>query len=157
MVLEYIYIRYDDHSPAHKPAFRLVVDGREYCDNLFKPYIHEGDKIKPDIVYSDKFLPVHEDQTAVSFTLYSTPDHYIDHVMKDESLPDGLEKIGYLKVDISSSMHLPHRERTIKLVLDFSSTEIHAYGWFIRDKDKMPVKTTCDFLSTIENVKKFTT
>ena len=54
-------------------------------------------------------------------------------------------------------MHLPREKREVQMLLDFSSTEIHAYGWFIHDKDKTPVKVTCDFLSTIANVKKFTT
>ena len=121
------YVNYDDHNPAHKPAFKIIVDNREYCGNLFKPYIHKGDEIKPDIVYSDTFIPVTEGQATVSFTLYSTPDHYIDHVRnEDGSLPDNMAKIGYLNVDISSGMHLPREKREVQLVLDFSSTEIHA-------------------------------
>ena len=149
-------VEYDYRNPAHKPAFKLVVDDHEYCTKLFKPYIHKGSKITPDIVYSDRFIPVYEDRTTVSFTLYSTPDHYIDHVKKEDgSLPDKLEKMGYLTVDISNGMHLSRVKRTVHFAFDFSSTEIHAYGWFIHDKDKTPVKTTCDFLSTIENVRKF--
>ena len=151
-------VEYDDHNPTHKPAFKLVADDCEYCCNLFQPYIHKGDEIKPDIVYSDTFIPVSEGQATVSFTLYSTPDHYIDHVRnEDGSLPDNMAKIGYLNVDISNGMHLPREKREVQLVLDFRSTEIHAYGWFIHDKDKTPVKATCDFLSTIEHVKRFTT
>ena len=153
-----ISAKYDDHNPAHKQAFKKVVNGCKYCDNLFKPYIHKGDEITPNIVYSDKFVPVREEQTIISFTLYSTPDHYIDHVKKEDgSLPDNIEEIGYLKVDISSGMHLPRKKREVQILIDFSSTEIHVYGWFIHDKDKTPVKATCDFLSTIDNVKKFTT
>ena len=144
---------YDYRNLAHKPAFKLVVDDHEYCRNLFKPYIHKGGKIKPNILYSDRFIPVYEDQTAVSFTLYSTHANDIDHVRKEDgSLPDNLEKIGYLTVDISNGMHLPRVKRIVSFVLDFSSTEIRGYGWFIHDKT--PVKTTCDFLSTIENVRK---
>ena len=153
-----VSMKYDDHNPAHKPAYKISVDNCEYCDDLFKPYIHKGDEIKPDIVYSDTFIPVSEAQTTVSFTLYSTPDHYIDHVRnEDGSLPDNMAKIGYLNVDISNGMHLPREKREVQLVLDFSSTEIHAYGCIIHDKNKTPVKATFDFLSTIENIKRFTT
>ena len=152
-----VYIRYDYCNPNHKPAFKIVADDCEYCHSLFQPYIHKGDEIKPDIVYSETFTPVYENQTIVSFTLYSIPD-YIDYVKKqDGSPPDNLEEIGCLKVDISSGMHFSREKRKAQLLLDFSSTEIHAYGWFIHDKDKTPVKVTCDFLSTIENVKNFTT
>ena len=153
-----IAVKYDVNNPAHKPAYKLVVGSHEYCNNLFQPYIHKGDEIKPDIGYSYRFVPIYENQTTISFTLYSTPDHYIDHVKKEDgSLPDKLEQIGSLKVDISSGLHFSLEERKVQLVLDFSSTEIRAYGWFIHDKDKIPVKATCDFLSTIEHVKKFTT
>ena len=149
-----ISVKYDDDNPVHKATFKLIVDDHEYCTNLFKPYIHKGDEIKPNIVYSDTFIPVYEDRTTVSFTLYSTSDHYIDHVKKEDgSLSDGLEKMGYLTVNISSGMHFPRVNRIVQFVLDFSSTEIHAYGQFIHDKT--PVKITCDFLSTIENVRKF--
>ena len=154
-----VSVKYDDNNnPIHKPTYKRVVDNRDYCDNLFKPYIHKGDEIKPDIVYSDTFIPIYGNEHTVSFILYSTLADNINYVKnEDGSLPDGLNMIGYLNVDISSGMHLPREKREVQLVLDFSSTEIHAYGWFIHDKDKTPVKATCDFLSTIENVKRFTT
>ena len=51
-------------------------------------------------------------------------------------------------------MHLSLIEKE-KFNFYFSSTEIFAYGCFIHDKDMMSVKVTRDFLSTIENVKRF--
>ena len=71
---------------------------------------------------------------------------------EDGNCPDGLDILGNLQVDLSNGMDIPIEDRKIQFVLDFSSTEIHAYGWFIHDKT--PVKTTCDFLSTIEHITK---
>ena len=149
---------YDCNNPVHTQAIKKSIDNgeRTICDNLFNAYICKGDQIDPDCVFSNIFLPLYHDQTIVTFKIYSSKYRDVHYVQnEDGSLPDGLEMLGYLNVDISSGMHLPREKRQVQLVLDFSSTEIHAYGWFIRDKDKTPVKATCDFLSTIESVKKF--
>ena len=151
-----VSVKYDHSNPIHKPAFKTTIDGVDYCENLFSPYICIGDHIDSEFVYSSRFLPRTETQESVSFPIYSTPDHHIDYTKKEnDSLPDKLERLGYLKVDISSGKHLPHNDRRVQFAIDFSSTEIRAYGWFIHDENKTPVKTTCDFLSTIDNIKKF--
>ena len=148
-------VKYDPINPVHKRAFKRSIDNgeRTICDNLFKTYICKGDQIDPDCVFSDVFVPLYDDQTTVTFKIYSSKYRDVRYVRnEDGSIPDGLEMLGYLNVDISSGMHLPREKRQVQFVLDFSSTEIHAYGWFAHDKT--PVKTTCDFLSTFENIKK---
>ena len=150
--------RYNRLNRIHKPAFKISTDVGDQCSYLFQPFIHKGDVIDPSFVYSATFIPSTRDQTRISFPIYSTQAYYINYVKnEDGSLPKEVMILGYINVDISSGMHLPHEKREVQLVLDFSSIEIHVYGWFIHDKDKTPVKATFDFLSTIENVKKFIT
>ena len=151
------YVKYDDRNAVHKKAFKRSIDNDEHIiyANLFKAYIYKGDQIDPEYVFSNVFRPLSNNQKAIKFTIYSSKFRDIHYVRsEDKSLSDGLDILGYLNVDISSGMHLSRENREVQLVLDFSSTEIHVYGWFIHDKDKTSVKTTCDFLSTFENIKK---
>ena len=145
---------YDRNNTVHKPVFKISTDEGERCKNLFSPYIHIKDLIDPDFVYSGTFSPSMKTQKSLLFEIYSTLTHYIDYVRnEDGSLPDGLEELGHITVDISNGMHLSLDKRTVQFVLDFSSTEIRVSGWF--KEDNTLVKTTCDFLSTIKNVKMF--
>ena len=146
-------IKYDENNPIHKPAYKISTDCGTECKSLFDKYIEKGEQIDPEFVYSSIYTPLEKEQRRLSFPIYSTQTciHYVRK--EDDSLADEVDNLGYLHVDISNGMHLPRENRKVQFVLDFSSTEIRAYGWFIHDKT--PVKTTCDFLSTIENIKKF--
>ena len=146
-------INYNDSNSIHKPAYKILTDHGTKCKSLFNKYIEKGDEIDPEFVYSSIYTPLEKEQKQLSFPIYSTQTciHYVKK--EDGSLADEVDNLGCLHVDISSGMHLPRLKRKVQFVLDFSSTEIRAYGWFIYDKT--PVKTTCDFLSTIENIKKF--
>ena len=146
-------IKYNESNPIHKPAYKISTDRGTKCKSLFNKYIEKGDQIDPVFVYSSMYTPLEKEQRSLSFPIYSTQTciHYVRK--EDGSLADEVDELGYLHVDISNGMHLPRENREVQFVLDFSSTEIRAYGWFVHDKT--PVKTTCDFLSTIENIKKF--
>ena len=148
------FYTYDSSNSYHRRAYKMTNDKNVSKSALFVPFINKGDEINPKYVFYNTSTPMDEDQETMLFSLYCSTDQYAYNTrLEDGSPEDDVEKIGSVTINISKGMHLPRAERKVQFVMDFSSTEIHAYAWFAYTGER--VQATCDFLSTTENVKRF--
>lgn len=147
-----VSLTFDYSNPYHDEHYLTAYDGIKKCTSLFGPYIEKGCELDKDRAYYSTFTPLTEDQTSIGFNIYSTIKENADYVKdKRGNVPDGMTLLGDISIDLTEGMHLPHANRKVELILDFSSSEIRACSRFIFN-GKI-AKATIDFLSTREKVK----
>ena len=149
---------FDEDNPVHLMGEKITnSEGKVNCNHLFYPYVQIGDVLNPALMYLTVFTPFDVKDTSARFNLYSTKETYTHFVReKNGQLTKGMRQLGWIDIDYSMGMHLPHYERKMEIFLDFSSVEILVYARFVYNKDKDPIicKISTDFLSTLEKVEK---
>lgn len=88
-----------------------------YLYNRFSYFMRAGQSVGIDEVITNSFSPSNATQTAVLFTFYATKKKNLRYI--DEP---GVQKIGEIKVDISSTVGIENR--SIKVSMNFGKTEI---------------------------------
>ena len=114
------------------------------CDSVFGVFLQKDELAKADEVFTTCLVPSYQADTAMSLTIYTTPNLGVQYV-KDEQGKATVRKIGELVIDIPNPDNIPRVERCVDVTMDFSSTEIQAKAKYRVNGQE--VKTVCDFLS----------
>ena len=117
-------------------------DGTKRCGDIFRPFVIQGDRVKANDVFTIKVAPqFHTDTEArIGFYCSTNPDvRYTNDA--------GTSQIGNIKLSIPNPTDQPVTERTIEIMMNFSSTEIKATARASYHNDKPPVSTVLDFLN----------
>ncbi len=140
--------RFDSKNPVHKKCQIYVTDdkGKKHCTSLFKPIVQKGDELNDGFVFTDVYCPLKENQSSLSFNVYSTELDYVDYTSGQCS--KDLTKLATVHIDISEGMHLPLGERLVDLSLNFNGIEIAIYAHMHHTGKR--VNASMDFLSTLD-------
>ena len=88
-------------------------NNKTQCE-YYDPFITKGEDIKNNLIINRNYIPLHNNQTSLGFTLYYSNLYnpiYIDENVKE---------IAYFDIDANET-HLPINERTVKVEMKFSS------------------------------------
>ncbi|MBB4983406.1 Hsp70 family protein [Streptomyces nymphaeiformis] len=132
---------------ASTTRFRPGVDPEEYryegpdyplCRNRFSVYVRGGESIPVGNWVTRGQWPIWPDQDAMSLVVYAAREGYPQYVTDK-----GSQKIGSLRVDLSSVMHLPLSRRKVQVSLQFGETEIQVTAVLQESGEK--VEAVLDF------------
>ena len=143
---------YDERNKVHRKADKIIgKDGTQFCKSLFKPFIHMGEPLDPEYVYKTVYSPIREDQKTLLLSLYSIKENYVDFVEKNGEIYPDMRCLGCIFVNLEKMKDVPFDQRQIQVLIDFSSVEITINAHFTCDGKEIKLKTSTDFLSTINN------
>lgn len=107
----------------HDPAYKMKnEEGKDYCRDLFQPFIEIGDTIFADKVFQNSIIPFRSSMTRMAIIIYSSNERNIWYARdKDGKLVYGLKEVGTLIFDFPRNSD----DKRVILTIDFSQTEIH--------------------------------
>lgn len=120
------------------PPHRIEKDkkGVPRVYRIFDKFVTVGDEIDTETVVKSRFYPLYEDQTSVSFKLYTStqPDpHYTDE--------QHVKQIGMISVDIPDTTG--GKDRPIDVSMKFGGTEVEVTALAVNTGER--AHTTIDF------------
>lgn len=127
----------------HKEEYASLDDtGIKFCDHIFQKFVTQGDSVKFNDVLTEEVFPFRHAQESVQIDFYRSknPDAYY---VTDK----GTENIGELTLEIENPDNLPVRQRTLRVTMNFSLTEITANAQALYLPGRPPVNTKLDFLT----------
>ncbi|XP_047227050.1 heat shock 70 kDa protein 12A-like isoform X2 [Girardinichthys multiradiatus] len=129
--------RFDESKHMGKEKYRA--DGKEWCKNVFKKLVEEGEDLGWDETREHVLDAVDPDQTEMSVRFFRTE-------RKDPGYVDdwGVDEVGSLKVKLCDPKR--SRERKVKVEIKFGSTEITATGTDLNTGEKNTIKL--DFMTS---------
>ena len=130
----------------HDWHYRLPIEEHnEYrCDKIFCVFLQKGEIANANEIFTTNMIPIRDDCTTMTITLYSTPRLGVQYTVDTDGHPLVTE-IGELIIDIPNPDKLSREQRRVDISMDFSGTEIQAKAKYrVTGKE---VKTVCDFLS----------
>ena len=110
---------FDDERDREHLSKREYFDDQQdwYIKNRFSIFVSSGESVDVNEKITHSFFPMTKEQKALKFTFYAAQSKRPRYV--DES---GVEEIGSLEVDISSTVG--EKERPVEVSLSFGKTEI---------------------------------
>jgi hypothetical protein len=96
--------------------YRIEVDGVAKCSHRFEVYVRKGEKVDVDACISRTFSPLHRNQRAIKFQLFSSSEADPRY-----TVGEGVRKEGEIEIDISMDMRLD-RAREVKVSLFFGGS-----------------------------------
>ncbi|HEY7147486.1 MAG TPA: hypothetical protein VH637_24835 [Streptosporangiaceae bacterium] len=126
----------DFDNSRHDLAHRKRIDGKYACTGIFTVFVREGDQVSPDKPVTLTVTPYSARSKTVTINLYSTRSRQPKYV--DEP---GCVRNGGLTIPIADMMHLPHKQRAIKVAMYFGRTEleVEAINTFSQQKQRVKV------------------
>uniref|UniRef100_A0A3Q2FYK7 Heat shock 70 kDa protein 12A-like n=1 Tax=Cyprinodon variegatus TaxID=28743 RepID=A0A3Q2FYK7_CYPVA len=123
--------RFDEST--HKLEKKHTAGGNDWCKDIFKILVHEGEDLGWDETREHVLRAVDSNQTGMSVRLFMTE-------RKDPQYVDdwGVEEVGSFIVELSDLNS--SRERKVKLKVKFGSTEITATGTDMTTGEEHTVK-----------------
>ena len=111
----------------HDPAYKLKnEEGKDYCRDLFQPFIEIGDTINADEVLQNSVTPFKRSTTHMAVTVYSSRVRDIWYTTdKDGKLIPELNEVGKLVFDLEDIPGKSRSDKSVVLTIDLSQTEIH--------------------------------
>ena len=100
----------------HPEDHKVVIDGEEYCRNVFTRIVKVGDPVKIGHRFEHRFSPIHADQTEINLDIYRSKQI-------DPRFTDSETKLDCIPVPMPDTRK--GKDRTAFFELDFSRTEIH--------------------------------
>ena len=97
--------------------------GQDLCQNRFDVFVGNREEVSSDKTVSRIYVPVRADQTAITLRMYSTTRTDVEYVTEP-----GLDALGSLTIDLSSSMNLPLAERAIEVIMYLGENRIRVTG-----------------------------
>jgi molecular chaperone DnaK (HSP70) len=104
----------------HPDTKKVVIDGEEFCEDVFDAFVRSGDSIGVDEIQVKTYCPVRSRQTVMRVIFYCSESPDADFV--DE---EGVSQLGELCVDIGRPFQSVD-EKTVKVQLKFGATHIYA-------------------------------
>lgn len=104
----------------HPETKKVTIDGEDFCEDVFDPFVRSGDSIGVDEVQVKTYCPVRSRQTVMRVIFYCTDSPDVDFV--DE---EGVSQLGELCVDIGRPFQSVE-DKTVKVQLKFGATHIYA-------------------------------
>jgi len=104
----------------HPETKKVTIDGEDFCEDVFDPFVRSGDSIGVDEVQLKTYCPVRSRQTVMRVIFYCTDSPDVDFV--DE---EGVSQLGELCVDIGRPFQSVE-DKTVKVQLKFGATHIYA-------------------------------
>ena len=120
----------------HPDTKKVTIDGEDFCEDVFDPFVRSGDSIGVDEVQVKTYCPVRSRQTVMRVIFYCTDSPDVDFV--DE---EGVSQLGELCVDIGRPFQSVE-EKTVKVQLKFGATHIFASA---TNKDDTEMRH-CEFI-----------
>jgi len=121
-----------ERHPEHK---KVVIEGEDFCEDVFDPFVRKGDSIGADEVHTKTYCPVRTKQSVMRVIFYCTDKRDVEFVDEDE-----VSQLGELCVDIGKPFQSVE-EKTVKVTLLFGNTHIYATA---TNKDGTEIKN-CEF------------
>uniref|UniRef100_A0A087X6R9 Heat shock protein family A (Hsp70) member 12A.2 n=1 Tax=Poecilia formosa TaxID=48698 RepID=A0A087X6R9_POEFO len=108
-----------EFESEHKQEKKITADGKEWCKDIFKKLLEEGEVVGWDETKEHVLTAVDPKQTQMSVRLFRSK-------MKNPRYVDdwGVEEVGSFKVKLCDPER--NKERKVKVELKFGSTEITA-------------------------------
>ena len=133
-------------ASIHDPAYKIIDEhGKDYCDNLFRPFTEIGDTVCADEVLRNSVIPFESDQTNLSFTIYSSDKRDIWYATDAAGkLVPELNYIGKLVFDLKGIPGKSKYDKRVILTIDLSQTEIQLKAH--HEKTGIEVKVVLDTL-----------
>ncbi|XP_014879836.1 heat shock 70 kDa protein 12A-like [Poecilia latipinna] len=123
--------RFDEFE--HKQEKKLTADGKEWCQDIFKILLEEGEDVGWDETREHLLNAVDPQQKEMSVRLFKTErknPRYVDDW--------GVEEVGSFTVKLCDPER--NKERKVKVELKFGSTEITATGTDLSTGEKRSLK-----------------
>lgn len=136
----------------HDPAYKVHndIDCIDYCRDILEVIVLKGEQVSRNEEFESNLrAPPSNGPQIVPLVLYTTKDDDVQYV----NAPDGkplAQPIGQLLVTIPK---LPDSKRQIKVITNFSGTEIQAKAtYYVSENRVETVTTVCDFLSAASHI-----
>ncbi|KAK5608349.1 hypothetical protein CRENBAI_000289 [Crenichthys baileyi] len=128
--------RFDESK--HRGKDKYIADGKEWCQNVFKKLVEEGEDVGWDETREHVLDAVDPNQTEMRVRLFRTE-------RKDPGYVDdwGVEEVGSFTVKLCDPKR--SRDRKVKVEIKFGSTEMTATGTDLSTGEKNTIKY--DFVS----------
>lgn len=110
-------------------------NNRELCDGRFDVFVASREAVATDQPVKRDYLPIKDDQTAITLRLYSTPKIDVEYVTEPEVKP-----LASLHVDLSQSMHSPPEERNVEVAMYLGQTHIRVEARNVRTNKPQSVQ-----------------
>ena len=107
----------DFDASKHKQEKKVIINNKEYCDDIFNKYIKKHNPVELDGVIRQTFVPIREDQLAVTFPIYGSD---LENPMYTDE--DSTRQIGSLTLDSPDTSKGLNREFDVAFY--FGRTEI---------------------------------
>ncbi|KAL4009154.1 hypothetical protein ACER0C_003006 [Sarotherodon galilaeus] len=114
-----VYEKFDKFQ--HRINKKYTVDGKDFCRDIFRKLVEEGEDVGWDETREYIFHPIEEHQTSMDMAFYCTDSKYPKYV--DDC---AVKEIGYFHVDMPLTEG--GRNRKVRLEITFGTTEIRATG-----------------------------
>jgi len=84
-------------SERHPEEKKVIIEGEEFCEDVFDAFIKKGDAIAADEVHTKTYCPVRSRQTVMRIIFYCTDNYDADFI--DEEC---VQQLGELSIDIGN-------------------------------------------------------
>ncbi|WP_157182997.1 Hsp70 family protein [Sciscionella marina] len=115
-----------DIYAGHREEYKIFVDGKPMCHNIFASYARAGDIVPTTQEVSGIHFPVYDTQTAIDFDVYRSTSRNPEFVT-DPSC----EYIGTLQVSVRDVVKLDMGRRGVEVRFRFGETEIDVWAYVI--------------------------
>jgi len=119
----------------HPEEKKVIIEGEEFCEDIFDAFITKGDAIASDEVHTKTYCPVRSRQTVMRIIFYCTENDNPEFI--DET---GVSQLGELSIDIGRPFQ-NIEDKTVKVTLLFGDTNINATA---TNRDGTEIRN-CDF------------
>jgi hypothetical protein len=101
--------------------------GEVTCNDRFSIFTRAGESVPTDAEVMHEYVPLEEDDTETTFTLYATSDVDPKYVTDP-----GCDELATITVDLSPVMRFDLEERAMRVFMSFGETEIKARAELIQ-------------------------
>ena len=130
------------HDPAYKTKNE---EGKDYCKDLFMPFVEAGDTICGDTVLQSSAILFSSSNTSIAFIINSSTERDIWYTTdKDGKLIPELNEVGKLVFDLEDIPGKSRSDKRVVLTIDLSQTEIQLIAY--HEKTGKEVKVVLDCL-----------
>ena len=77
-----VLFRYDKNQ--HDITKKRTYEGKDWCDNCFRPFITKGEEVIAGSVKTFKTVPIKHDQTRMNFLFYRTERTKVEYIDEPE-------------------------------------------------------------------------
>jgi molecular chaperone DnaK (HSP70) len=111
--------------PGRDPEHLRLTDdrGRDLCKGRLDVFVSNREAVSSDKKVSRIYTPIQKNQTSITLNMFSTSRADVEYITDP-----GVDPLGSLTVDLSSSMNLPMEERAIEVIMYLGENLIRVTG-----------------------------